>query len=323
MPKDMGKSQSAIALELARSEYHPIGCRNKFNNSSRTMHSTIGAITWQASGGLKSEYRSQVGTASLPMFGQSPAGRVARSAAKEDALVHQLEPIQQHGAGTILALKKGALPAGNPAEALVFQGGRGSRTGWLQGGTTPSVSSRLSEEWGDVHSNADSELRRIHELGDKARAVADKGAAAHQLDPVIQKGEDTIIGIRQGRVSSSSPSEQAVFKGQIGKVGGRRGSHGDGKLRRSSSQPSDAVAAARHKRAITPSPSVTSAGSVSWGSAASSPDSELRRIHMLAEKSRAVARKGAAAHQLQAMHQQGEDTILFDYHHGRQSSSGS
>jgi len=320
-PKEMGKSQSAIALELARSEYFPIGGTNKFNNQSRTMHSTIGAMTWQASGGIKTEYRSQVGKSSFGMFGQSPAGNIARSAAKEDALVHQLEPIQQHGAGTIIALKKGQVPAGNPAEAQLFQGSRGSRPGWLLGGTTPSVSSRMTEEWGDVRSNPDSEIRRIHELGEKARVVAGKGAAAHLLDPVIQKGEDTIVGVAQGKFLSSSPSEEAVFKGKIGLGSGRRGSERDRKLRRSSSQPADA--AMQQKRGITPSPSVTSAGSESWGSVASSPDSELRRIHLLAEKSRAVARKGAAAHQLNAMPSHSEDTILFDYHHGGQGESGS
>lgn len=126
------KSQSLTALELARSEYHPIGGFTVKNNNSGQISVTLGPKTWHASGGLKSEYRCQVGQTTLPAFGSPPEPpqdlsasylpKAVRAEGRQRARADQVEAIRQHGENTILGLKRGDIAAINPAEEQVLQG---------------------------------------------------------------------------------------------------------------------------------------------------------------------------------------------------------
>jgi len=207
------KAQSMTALELARHEYHPIGGSSCHNNNSGQISLTLGPKSWQASGGIKSEYNSQVGKATLPSFGAPPPSQAPadmsfttamaqhRTEGQRRAHADQKEAIRQHGVGTILNLQRGDIPAANPAEEHVFRGGgvgtplprSGSQSRCASGGA--SVRSRLNsaESWGSVGSRPASELRRIGELGDHARREGRKNASVHQAEAMRQHGQQTII----------------------------------------------------------------------------------------------------------------------------------
>lgn len=219
------KSQSLTALELARSEYHPIGGNSKHNNASGQVAATLGPKSWHASGGLKSEYRAALGQTMLPQFGSPPQAspdmsasylpKAVRAEGRRKGRADQIEAIRQHGEGTIIRLQRGDMPPMNPAEEQVFRGGgpipqSGGQVRAQSGGA--SCRSRLSDEsWGSVRSNPESELRRIDELGAKARAIGRKNARAHQLEPVQQHGENTILGIGKGKIATNNPVEEQLL----------------------------------------------------------------------------------------------------------------
>merc|ERR1719487_3018752 len=107
--------------------------------------------------------------------------KAVRAEGRRKGHADQIEAIGQHGENTILRLQSGDLPMPivSPAEEQLFRGlGRtppqsGGQARAPSGGA--SVRSRLSSEsWGSFQSNSASELRRIHELGDKARAIGKK-----------------------------------------------------------------------------------------------------------------------------------------------------
>jgi len=193
------------ALQLARHEYHPIGGNSMHNNNSGQISTTLGPRTWKASGGLKSEYSSQVGNPTLPAFGSPPPPfsdtsasylpKAIRAEGQRKARADQIEAIPQHGEGTILMLQRGDMQASSPAEEQVFRGGGSAAPPSAgQGRASSTGRSRLSNEsWGSAQSNAASECRRIHELGDKARLIGSKNAKAHQKEAMRQHGEGTII----------------------------------------------------------------------------------------------------------------------------------
>jgi len=210
------KSQSMTCLQMARSEYHPIGGNSKHNNNSGQISATLGPKSWHASGGMKSEYRSQSGFTNLTMFGSPPVKAAPdmsasylpnqiRAEGRRKGRADQVEAIRQYGEGTILMKSKGEAPALSPAEEQVFRDSRGDsrgRSALVSGGqgraisTGASCRSRLSEEsWGSAQSNPASELRRIAELGNKARAIGQQGASSHHAEPVRQLGEDTILAL--------------------------------------------------------------------------------------------------------------------------------
>merc|ERR1719487_1133991 len=133
--------------------------------------------------------------------------KAVRAEGRRKGHADQIEAIGQHGENTILRLQSGDLPMPivSPAEEQLFRGlGRtppqsGGQARAPSGGA--SVRSRLSSEsWGSFQSNSASELRRIHELGDKARAIGKKHAAVHQVEPLQQRGEKTILGIAKGQM---------------------------------------------------------------------------------------------------------------------------
>jgi len=224
------KTQSLTALELARHEYHPIGGFSKHNNNSGQISMTLGPKSWHASGGLKSEYRTQVGNPTLPDFGSPPRASVdmsmsyvpnavaqQRTEGQKKARADQLEAIQQHGEGTIVRLKRGDIAAANPAEEYVFRGtGTPHRSPGQSRGASAmgSVRSRLSsaDSWGSgVGSRPSSELRRIDELGEKARVIGRKNAAVHQVEAMRQHGEQTILGMKKGLIPAENPAEEQLL----------------------------------------------------------------------------------------------------------------
>jgi len=223
-PPKKSKSFTALtALELARHEYHPIGGSTCKNNNSGQISCTLGCGSWHGSGGLKTEYGSQVGKAGLPMFGSPPqaedmsATYAIRAEGRRKGRADQMEAMQQHGEGTILNLYRGDALPGNPVEAQVFRGGGIASLPPQSGGqaralsTGASVRSRYSDEsFGSVMSGID-ELRRINELGGKARAIARHGASAVQMDPLQQHGQGTIIGMRQGLIPTGNPVEERLL----------------------------------------------------------------------------------------------------------------
>jgi len=216
-PSVMKKAESMTALELARHEYHPIGGAGKNNNNSGQMSLTLAPKSWRASGGLKSTYGEQVGKGVLPLFGAPPplasrstpalqaeVDRELRSEGRRRAHLDQLEPIQQHGEDTILRLQHGDMAPANPAEEAIFRGGVGTpfglnpprsaiRSSYSRGASMPG--SRLSSavSWGSQCSGASSELRRIDELGEKARRIGRSAATVNQLEAVRQVSEDAIL----------------------------------------------------------------------------------------------------------------------------------
>jgi len=206
--KQPQKSLSLTALELARCEYHPIGGSSKNNNYSGQFSSALGPKNWGPSGGLKSEYRSQVGLATLPAFGSPPQAaavdmsasylpKAVRAEGQRRARADQIEAIRQHGSQTILRLSKGEVPPNNPAEEMIFRGPPPQIADQARARSSggASVRSRLScESWGSLQSSPEGQLSRISDLVNEARAIGQKSAKAHQVEPVRQLGQNTIVG---------------------------------------------------------------------------------------------------------------------------------
>lgn len=116
------------------------------------------------------------------------------------------------------------------------------------------------------------------------RREGQKKAHADQMEAIHQHGERTILHLKQGDRPSANPAEEHIFRGVETQSRGASG-----------------VASVRSSR-------LDSADS--WGSVGSRPASELRRIGELGEKMRQIGRKGAAVHQVEAIRQQSEQTIL-------------
>jgi hypothetical protein len=117
----------------------------------------------------------------------------------KNAGVEQREAVRQHGVSTIVGLKKGLIAPINPVEEqlLARRGGGNMRqppgTGQSSVYSNSSCLSRSeasSEGWG---STAGDELDRIHELGNKARALGRKGAHAHNQQAMRQVSEDELL----------------------------------------------------------------------------------------------------------------------------------
>jgi len=245
----LAKSKSltqCTALELARHEYHPIGGFSKLNNNSNNLFKTMAPNSWLASGGLKTEYQSSAGKTMLQMFGAPPQAVVQESAldkfmSKGDAAqgdsamreagakrarADQLQNIQQHGEGTILGLQQGRDHPANPAEAYVFgDGGRGSSAPQSGGQKrerrviSTGCSRRSDESLGSVsirstYSSPASELRAIHELGDRAREMVGKNAKAMQAEGMRQHGQSTLVGLKQGLIASGNDVEEQLLGGR-------------------------------------------------------------------------------------------------------------
>lgn len=231
-PEKSQSLQNLTALQLARHEYHPIGGCSKLNNNSAQTAKTMGTGSWQTSGGLKSEYNSQVGNPTLPAFGSPPQfspsvdmsasylPKEIRAEGKRRARADQAEGMRQHGEGSILLLARGDMQPANPAEELIFRGGGvrtpGQRTPVPQSGgqgraLSTGCSRRSDESWGSAQSNPASELRRIHELAENARALGMKHASANQLEAVQQHGQGTIIGLAKGMIQPANPVEEQLL----------------------------------------------------------------------------------------------------------------
>lgn len=329
----MKKVESMSALDLARHEYHPIGGCSKHNNNSGEMRTVLGPNSWTASGGIKSEYGSLVGKPTLPGFGCPPhlasqkmqaslsasaLDRVARREGRHLAKFEQAQALRQHGQGTIIGLRRGEIQPENDAEEQFFhQGQQPRRHGSAHEQFKPRTGdSRLSlltgssrsDSWGSARaSNPESELRRIHELGERARAVGMKGAKVHQASGMRVYDEDTILGIEKGLIPAHDAVEEALLV-QHRPVSGLLGDHH--RHRKRTALGGTPAGHDSHKVSRCSSNSTTS-----WGSVHSNPQSELRRIHEMAGEARELARRGAAAHQLSAIRQVDEDTVLHDLHH--------
>jgi len=332
-PEDMASKsiknfQSMSALELARHEYHPIGGCSKHNNNSGEMRTVMGPSSWAASGGIKSEYGSHVGKAILPGFGcpahlktmqmrgslsASTLDKVARKEGHMLAKFEQAQALRQHGQGTIIGLRRGeVMPENEMEEQFYHQGKVPSRHGSAHEQFKPRTGdSRLTgtsrlDSWGSArNSNPSSELRRIHELGERARAVGMKGAAVHMAKAMRVYDEDTTLAVEKGILPPHDHVEEALLV-QHRPVSGLLGNH----HRKRTPLAGTPGGHDSHKMSRCSSKSTTS-----WGSAHSNPQSELRRIHAMAGDARELARRGAAAHQIAAMRQVDEDTVLHDFHH--------
>jgi len=113
------------------------------------------------------------------------------------------------------------------------------------------------------------------------RKEGQKKAHADQMEAIHQHGVGTII-----RQHGANPVEEHVFRGDTQS----RGASGRASVRSSRLDSAD-----------------------SWGSVSTA--GEMRRIGELGEKMRQIGRKGAAVHQVEAIRQQSEQTILRDSRH--------
>lgn len=290
--KPPSKSQSLSALELARSEYHPIGGYGPKNNASGQIAATLGPKSWAPSGGVKSEYRCHVGQATLAPFGapahvheaefsSSYLGNEMRAEGRRKGHADQQEAIQQHGSGTILRKARGEVAAISPAEEQVLRGQYFPKSDQQRAASAASggASVRSIRSFASVGSKPEDELQRIHALGGKVRQIAHKGAKAQHLQPMLQRGERTILG-------------QAA-KGLIPAENQRRSS-------------ADSIRS--YSR-------VSTGTTESFGTSVyTDPGAELMRIHDMAKKARDIGQKGARAHQLQAVREGHLDDHIGQLH---------
>jgi hypothetical protein len=124
-----------------------------------------------------------------------------------------------------------------------------------------------------------------------------KNAAVHQAEAMRVYDEDESLGVAKGKIAPHNPVEEALLVKH---------------------RPVSGVLGVRHTSSARSSHRVrscSSATTASFGSSHTGAQSELRRIHEMMDEAREVGRKGAAAHQLEAIRQVGEDTILHDIHH--------
>jgi hypothetical protein len=213
--------------------------------------------------------------------------KAIRSEGKLKAHIDQKQAIRVHGEDTIIGMKRGLVAPENSVEEQVLLRGYSPPDHREEHYKPPTGQSRFtgssrSDSWGSVPSDAAHEMQRIHELGQRARAVGMKGAAVHQAAAMKVHSVDTLLGLEKGLIKPSNPTEVL-------------------------------------QRPLRTGSSRASQSNISFGSVCSDPRDEIERIHAIAGEARKVGRKLAGAHQLEPIRQQDEDAILHDLHHPKHS----
>jgi len=242
----------------------------------------------------------------------SALDKVARHEGGRLAKFEQARALRQHGEGTIIGLRRGQIMPENEAEELFYHQGRvpSRHSSVHEEFKARTPDSRLTgtsraESWGSArHSNAESELRRIHELGEKARAMGMKSAALNMARGIQVYDEDTTLGIEKGLIPPHNAVEEALLA-KHKPVSSLFEDNQKHRRRTPLGTPHDSRKMSR----------CSSNTTTSFGTGHSNPQSELKRIHELADEARQLARRGAAAHQISAVRQTDEDTVLHDLKH--------